>query len=589
MGDLSQVSDADLQAYYEGRFSDVSDEGLQIIYAAQQSADITRNIQAGAGELDQYAEGSPPVVLNESAAEAPEDRSYFPEGVASALDRARIGVGQTINEGLGLVGLDTDRLPTAADARARAEEDAKYELTPSRYPGFASGQFTGTMLEGAPLAAAKRFAPLALGSAALGFMQPTTQENDLATRSLNAGLFGAGGVFGYGAGKGLEFGVKGLLNPSVAPGAKRLQAQGIDMTPGQYRGGLFRTFENLAESIPIFGPAIVDARRRGVEQFGNAALNRVLSPLGQTTQKTGQAGVREASKIIGKAYDDIYDNLVPEVKIDQMFADSWNAAAKNLVDYGNAESAEQFGKIGQKFFHDPLRGKIKNEIVPGRLWGDIQRNLRDHGFELQQQGQMDLANAVFDLSTAMNEMTARVAPKAGEQLQKANQAHTRLRPVRNAAATAATSDGVFTPAQLIRGAGKEDKIKSRYAQGRMPMQGFAQRGQRLLPSTIPNTATADRAMAANLGGIFKGLTTTGLASAGAGGVLGFDPTTSGVLGLAGLALARRPYTNPALMRRINSMRNRPNFMRRMGGGFNIPPVLSTSAGMGLFGSQGTGQ
>lgn len=580
--DLTQISDADLEAYASGNLQNVSMEALEAIFAAEQQANLTTGIRERVTENlnPDYAEGSPPVFDSDDPeimrGGVPSESNYAGEGFKNALRRTGIGSGQLLNEVLGNFGLGSDRLPNVEDARALHAEEQKYAMTPSQYPGYKTGDFAGTMATGLPMFAATKNPAVFATGAGLGFVQPTLEEGDLKTRAANAALYGASGVFGNMAGRGITNAGRYLMNPSKAPGVNRLNARGVQTTPGQTRGGLWKSFEDLAESFPILGPAITGARRDGIEQFGTATLNRVLQPLGKTTEKTGQAGVRDASRIISNAYDEVYDDLVPNVRYDQIMADEWTAIAKDVARYGNKESVDEFKKILARYFHDPIDGT--GGVIPGRLWGDLQKDLRNHGFTLQGAGKYDLGENVINLSDAMNRMTARVSPEAGELLANANRAHQRLRPVRNASVASGVNDGVFTPAQLIRGTGKDDKTKLRYSQGRMPLQGWGSTGQRVLPSTTGNSGTTDRALLANL--LNPGTAALGVGVAGGSTLLGGDPVYNTLGTLGALTLGRGAY-RPGLMNRINAMRNRPGWMRRAGAGFRAPPGLMSAGGVGL--------
>ena len=432
-----------------------------------------------------------------------------------------------------MFGLDTDKLPRAQDARDLRDETRKYDLTPSQYPGYKTGSMAGSVATAAPmLLATKNPAALGIG-AGLGFTQPTLEENDLATRGINAAIYGGSALLGNMAGQGINAGMRGLLNPRIQPGAAELTEQGVQLTPGQFRGGLPKTMEDLATSIPFLGAKISDARIGSIEAYKSLPVVKVEAASGQE------------------------------------LADSFFAIQGGIIKEG---SLKDYNRTMQKEFYDQFN--LNNSSgIPGRAWGDVQKNLRDRGFKILKTDQ-ELGQALIDTSAAMNEMAARTSGKFGTLLKRANAAHRNMRGVRNATASAGTNEGVFMPSQLLRGIKKSDGSpdKLSFARGNMPLQSFAQDGQRLLPSKMPDSGTAQRQSTQSL------LAGTGL-GVGGSATIGAPATAALVGGLFG---ARNLY-RPGVMNFINKGRNRPDWIRAAGGGFKLPPGLSAAGGTGLLG------
>lgn len=538
----------------------IREVALKVMRPIESNADLTAAINEGVQEGLSYASGSPPVVTSPDPVIGSDN--YAGQGFKDAIRRQGIGIGQTINEGLGLFGLGTDKLPTAEDARKLQEETAKYALTPSEYPGYRTGEAVGTMTTGLPLLAATKNPAVFATGAGLGFTQPTTQENDLATRAINAGIYGTGGLVGKLAGDLAMGGMRGLLNPQIAPGARELTQRGVQLTPGQYRGGLAKTVEDAATSVPFLGPKITDARIQGIEGFNLATLNKALEPIDTTVSKIGFEGFDEAHKAISKVYDEAYD-AIPTVKIEgtsgQQLADDFFAIRDGIIKKGSRKDYNSQMKRG---FYNQFNLE-KPSGVNGRAWGDVQKTLRDRGFKILKSDE-ELGQALIDTSAAMNEMAQRTSGTFGKLLQGANAAHRNMRGVRNATAAGANTDGVFMPSQLNLGIRKSDSSPDKlgFAKGNMPLQGFARTGQNVLPSKMPNSGTPERQALMRLA------ETGGVAAAGgAGGGL------MGAIGLPAALMASRGLYRPGAMNAINSLRNRPDFVRAMGSGFKLPPAL----------------
>ncbi|MDB0051984.1 hypothetical protein N9F57_03790 [Gammaproteobacteria bacterium] len=57
----------------------------------------------------------------------------------------------------------------------------------------------------------------------------------------------------------------------------------------------------------------------------------------------------------------------------------------------------------------------------------------------------------------------------------------------------------------------------------------------------------------------------------------------GTAALVGGLLGARNLYKPGVMKGINTLRNRPDWIRAAGEGFNLPPGLSAAGGIGLLG------
>ena len=578
MASLSDLTNADLEALNSGDLTAMSDDGLAIITEIQNSIIVQQdqnNLTSAINTRVQedlnppYAPGSAPVITEPDIDIG--DSNYASKGFADAMERQKIGLGQTINEGLGVLGLDTDSLPRASDTRALNERVQKYALTPSQYPGYKLGNTAGSVATALPLALATRNPTVAASGAAYGFSQPTEQENDLATRAQNSLFYGASALGGNLAGQGMTAAARGLLNPTLPSSTVReLTDAGVQLTPGQYRGGLSKNVEDAMTSVPFLGDAINDARASGVQGFNLATINKALEPINTKVTKVGNAGFDEAHMAISKVYDDAYDNLdVVNITGDsgQELADSLFKIRDNIELDG---SRANYVSSMQRAFYDQFN-LDKPGGGSGRAWGAVQKDIRNRGFKILNQDQ-ELGQALIDTSQAMNEMAGRTSGKFSELLGKANEAHRNMRGVRNAVASAGAKDGVFMPSQLLAGIKKSDGSpdKLSFARGSMPLQNFARSGQRTLPNKLADSGTAKRS---------AGMGLMGLGAAFGGGITTAPLTTLATVG--GLLGARNLY-RPGAMAAINKMRNRPDSIRALGSGFNIPSVLRAPVSTGLL-------
>jgi hypothetical protein len=139
-----------------------------------------------------------------------------------------------------------------------------------------------------------------------------------------------------------------------------------------------------------------------------------------------------------------------------------------------------------------------------------------------------LGQRLGDVVTAMRQNLERINPSHAEELRNINSGWAMYARIRGAAANRRTSEGVFTPSDLLASVKRGDRSvqKGSFARGDALMQDFAEAGQHVLPSKVGDSGTAGRSLAA-------------LASAGGLGYL--SPKV-----LAGVGLASLPYNRPAM-------------------------------------------
>ena len=153
----------------------------------------------------------------------------------------------------------------------------------------------------------------------------------------------------------------------------------------------------------------------------------------------------------------------------------------------------------------------------------------------------------------------RQAPDAIEDLARANQAYAGLVPIENASISATNAAGganQFTPTQYGRAAVNNTRRfggRSAAARGDIPGGDLQRAAQEILPSTVPNSGTADRAMAAMM--LPAALGGTGVAAS----QFTDDPLLTAVL--LGLAGATSQTGQRALQR---ALVDRPDALRNAG-------------------------
>ena len=353
----------------------------------------------------------------------------------------------------------------------------------------------------------------------------------------------AGGAALAAGGQAAARGLARVISPRGQPAARALAQEGVELTPGQILGPTARRIEEGLTSIPFTGDVIRSAQRGTIESFNRAALNRALEPIGEKTSAVGYEGIKEVSKKLGAAYDDLLPKL--KIKADQEYTDE-------LVDIlGRAKVLQKSDweqlhtiireQLGTKF---DKRGEMSGKVLKGAEseLGRLARGYStDASFDKRQLGQR-----LQDVQAATRGMVERANPQYAERLSKINEGWANLLRVQRAAGAAGSKEGVFTP-EALRSAVKafdSSRNKARFARGEALMQDLARSAEGAMGRTVPDSGTP-----------FRSLVSTGvpgLLSAMASSPIAAAYTPIGQRAMRGL-LTQRPGVAPQLadqMRRL---------------------------------------
>lgn len=431
------------------------------------------------------------------------------------------GLNQIVARGANKIGLIQDAEVQNVD-RMTKDEVGQYEADrkAAGRSGFDAARMTGNVVGAAPLMMVPG-ANTVTGAAALGAvsgaLQPVTRGDFWSEKAEQAGI----GALGGAAGGAIAKGASRLLSPQVSQNVRYLRDQGVDLTPGQIAGGMLKKAEDTATSIPVAGSMIDSAKRKSLESFNRAAINRGLGEIGVELPK-GMVG-REAIEFSGKKISDAYDQLLPQLtpQVDKPFINQVQMLASKASMELEESKATQFANI--------LREKVGRQFGPGG-------QMTGEGFKLADSeigrlartfsgssdgGQKQLGWALQDVQMAMRDMVARSNPALAPELSKINKAFATNLRVERAASSVGAQDGVFTPAQLTNAVKAFDSSgnKKAFARGDALLQDLADAGKSVLPSSVGDSGTAGRAgiMALLTGGAaYADPMTTGLAAGGIG-------------------------------------------------------------------------
>jgi hypothetical protein len=378
-----------------------------------------------------------------------------------------------------------------------------------------------------------------IAGASSGALAPVTNGDFWAEKGKQVGT---GAAFG-GAVPLVIGGAARVVSPkaSVNPDLKLLQSEGVSPTIGQTLGGRWNAAEEKLTSLPIMGDMISSARKRSMEQFNNAAINRASSPAGVKVQGSGQNAVLEAGNTLGAAYDKGRAQL-GHFQIDQQGAQELGTL-RTMADTLPDKERAAFDKVWQLVSHEVTpNGSITAEsfkILDSKIGKEAARFGKSSDAYQQQAG-----DALAELQRVITETAKRANPQGAEALSKADKGWANLVRVEGAAKAAKNNGGVFTPAQLNSAIQQADSsVRGRaVARGTALMQDLGNAGQNVIGNKVPNSFTTDRAML-GLGGLGAGAVNPGIPLAlGAGGLLYTSPAQS----LLSTLVSKRPDSAEAI-------------------------------------------
>lgn len=311
-----------------------------------------------------------------------------------------------------------------------------------------------------------------------------------------------------------------------------LQNSGVRLTSGQRAGGLLKAIEDKSTSIPIVGDAINAARSRGINDFNVSVGNEVLASLGTKVPKNVSVG----RDLVNHVYDTIgqsYDNVLPQMTgvIDNDFTTGLSSALSK-ASLLPASKAKQVSNI----LDDIINKRAVNGIVDGQQNKEIMRrltkNANTYGKSLDPDQQL-MGEIFSDVKSEYSAMLGRNnAPDLAQKLKDTDLAFAKYVRLEKAAGAVGNEKGVFTPAQLQSAVKSSDNSVRRgaFAKGDALLQDLSEAGKMVLPSKVPDSGTAGRALWA-------------LGALGTGGAAAMAAPAI-IPGLALGALAAGSYTRP---------------------------------------------
>lgn len=408
------------------------------------------------------------------------------------------------------------------------------------------------------------------GDAAYGALLGSGEGND--NRAMGA-LTGAGAsVLGSAAGSALVRSAGKLTRGVADPAVQYLTNRNIPLTIGQTLGnrGLFGRGINKLESAPVIGDMLGARRLDSMAAFNREAIKDALEPIGATTTgEVGQAAVGQAQDAVSNAYDNALSGV--RVAADQPFVNDLSGAMAR----GRAVpvQGEQFGHLMDARFA-PLFGP--GATLDGKGVQAAFQTVRGAGKQFGNEGAMGslVADELANVDSAVADMVTRQAPGVIERLGAANQSYANLQAIQDATLAALNGQagqGVFTPTQLTRAVANNTRRfggKGAAARGAKQTELMTY-GQEVLPSTVPNSGSADRIAALALPSVLGG---------GAYSMSDVSPGAATALALAAAATSRpgSKVLQTALVKRPDAAKKAGEAIirrARLGGIFGAPLAI----------------
>ena len=298
------------------------------------------------------------------------------------------------------------------------------------------------------------------------------------------------------------------LSPDVA----KLAKEGVQMTPGQIMGGAVKNLEDSATSMPVLSTAIKSAQRRGHESFDAGAFNRALAPVGEKLPDgvTGHKAVAHVERILGERYDELLSkskgNLYssgqqgstmptvpgsPAAAALSLDAELTNLRAMAVA--GNMPPAQLSELDG--ILHNEIRGRFtKHGLASGETVKEVDSYLGQMAKKKELSSNYhdnQLAGAIKEARAAITRMLDRENPQHAGEKQKIDEGWANFKRVQSAASNVGASEGVFTPAQLVRAVKSTGKTRDNasFARGGALMQDYAEAGKEVLSSSVPDSGS----------------------------------------------------------------------------------------------------
>ena len=307
-------------------------------------------------------------------------------------------------------------------------------------------------------------------------------------------LGAVGSTLGQGVGKVAGDAIGGV---KLGDAAQRLRDRGVSLTGGRIFGDMASRLEDKMVSLPFAGDMVAKRQADAFREFNEAAFREGGAPIGFNPTAIGEEGIDQFRQAVGNAYDSA--TAGQQVPFDQGFMSDMQGVYNNAL---------RMPKDRQREMGSIIEARIAPITETGQMTGaqyqQARRALKDNRskvpgrFEGFEQDYRDAISGTMDALDGTMRRGGGDGVIAG--LDSADAAYKNLKILEDASLNKAkigTQTGeaeVFLPSQLIAAARQSEK---KY--GANGLKQLGKDGQEVLPSTVPNSGTTDRAAALALG------------------------------------------------------------------------------------------
>lgn len=317
----------------------------------------------------------------------------------------------------------------------------------------------------------------------------------------------------------------------ISDDVRMMREHGVELTPGQAKGGIWKKAEEAATSTPFAGDYISDALKRGQTGYNRAQLNDALKAVDEVLPDNIPDG-RAAVKYTGDLLSRKYQQVLPEGSVvpDDEFAQNIRERFAELTpDMSDQSRNRLLNIIDQRVIQ-----RSQNGPIDGFTFKKMESGLGTAAARFSRSTDVDQADIGKGLEIVREELqnaAARQNPKFAEAKDKIDAGWARIAAAETAAAASGSKDAVFTPARYAAALRSSDNSVRRRAtaRGTMPGQAFSDAAERTLSNTTPDSGSGRRIAQVALG---AGGGTAAVASAIANPV-----GTAAAVGAAGAGVA----------------------------------------------------
>ena len=374
----------------------------------------------------------------------------------------------------------------------------------TQIPLFLATRGKTTQLNNA-LRARAGYAPVGVNSASTAGIQGAVfgagnaqgpYDSTLANRAQNTLISGT-------LASGITAGANKVL-PVLSDSAKVLLNQKIPLTVGQSFGRGMKAFEDKMTTLPFFGSGVANARNRSILGFNTAALDDALKSVDEVIPKNLKNNTQAAYDWATNKLSGMYDKFYPKITISnqQPFRDG----IEEVIDFADESAGKGASRIINKILKPYNKVKGKYPELSGNDIKTIKNKISEAVSKIGNNTEEARAKQAA-LKAMQGKLFGQISPQNPNMefaLRNIDAAYKKMVPIDYAVVNAsATKQGVFSPAQLIRGMKRNDQSvrKRMTGAGRYDdFQPVATAGSDVLPASIGDSGTAGRLLPFFMGG-----------------------------------------------------------------------------------------